>query len=58
MGMLTRHYFLLSYHLMSAKFFISNKKEQIAVKYYENSQEKSIGFVTVNVVVSGKKKTD
>lgn len=41
---------------MSAKFFIPNKMKQIAMKHCENGQEKSIGFVIVNVIVSGKKK--
>lgn len=43
---------------MSAKFFIPNKMEQIAMKHCENSQEKSIGFVIVNAVLSGKKQTN
>lgn len=42
---------------MSAKFFIPNKMKQIAMKRCGNSQEKSIGFVMVNAMVSGKTKT-
>lgn len=42
---------------MSAKFFIPNKMKQIAMKRCGNSQEKSIGFVMVNAMVSGEKKT-
>lgn len=40
---------------MSANLLIPNKMEQIAMKDYKNIQEKSIGFVIVYAIESGKK---